>query len=839
MKRIRLLAAAAAMLLSCTAGLLPQGAVVPVTAQTLAADADNGRTAGISPQTSADDYYDSSGVKLDTETGLLTLSGAFNFQAVWAMPDLDRYAVKNVVCTEGTVMPEFCSQLFHGYFNAETIDLSNADGLNSNITDLSMMFSDCRSLKSVKLPNWDTSKVTRMDYMFGSCVSLPEVDLSSLDTSSVTNMEKMFYECEALTELDLSGFNTESVTRMTGMFYSCKSLSKLDLSGFDTANVTSFCDMFMNCYKLGELNVSGFDTSSAQYMHNMFRNCQVLETLDVSGFDTSNVVSMYYMFCGCNSLKELDVSRFDTSNVTRTEWMFSGCKLLTELDVSGFDTSNVTNMSRMFMSCAAVTELDLTGFNTANVTDMSSMFAKCSALKMIRVGDGWSTANAAANEYMFGGCNALEGGCGTVFDEEHTDAEYARIDSADAPGYFTSAEGPEIPPVEEGVTFDEETGILYLSGRIAADDVKAYAGNDAVKKVIALEGTVFPEICSGLFKDFQAEEMDLSKADTSRTTMMDDMFSGCEKLTELDFTGENTALTEDFSEMFLDCAALTEILVSDKWSTQNAIASADMFKGCVSLVGGCGTAYDEAHSDILYARVDSEYAPGYLTNDGSVIVTPPDKPHFGYDWQTGIVTLFGPLSADDLRDFRLVTDVKKVVADEGAVLPADCKGMFAYIKAEIIDLSKADCSAVTDMTGMFGLCTELTTIIVPESWNTENVTASDDMFVGDTKLVGGSGTAYDAEHIDAEYARIDTADAPGYFTAKQTVIGDANGDGSIGTDDAMLLMRYVNGWENIDIDMRAVDFNHDGTVDTADAMILARYINGWEGYDSYFTSDQA
>ena len=34
-----------------------------------------------------------------------------------------------------------------------------------------------------------------------------------------------------------------------------------------------------------------------------------------------------------------------------------------------------------------------------------------------------------------------------------------------------------------------------------------------------------------------------------------------------------------------------------------------------------------------------------------------------------------------------------------------------------------------------------------------------------TALVGGNGTAYADAHVDAKYAHIDAADAPGYFTA--------------------------------------------------------------------------
>ena len=38
------------------------------------------------------------------------------------------------------------------------------------------------------------------------------------------------------------------------------------------------------------------------------------------------------------------------------------------------------------------------------------------------------------------------------------------------------------------------------------------------------------------------------------------------------------------------------------------------------------------------------------------------------------------------------------------------------------------------------------------------------MFRGDNNIIGGNGTTYNSNYIDATYARIDTAETPGYFT---------------------------------------------------------------------------
>ena len=126
----------------------------------------------------------------------------------------------------------------------------------------SNMFYQCRSLTSLDLSSFDTSKVTGMSYMFYDCSSLTSLDLSSFDTSNVTGMSYMFYDCSSLTSLDLSSFDTSKVTGMSYMFYDCSSLTSLDLSSFDTSSLASYelgtNNMFYNCIKLKTLTKGSF-----------------------------------------------------------------------------------------------------------------------------------------------------------------------------------------------------------------------------------------------------------------------------------------------------------------------------------------------------------------------------------------------------------------------------------------------------------------------------------------------------------------------------------------------------------------------------------------------------
>ena len=122
-------------------------------------------------------------------------------------------------------------------------------------TTTALWFIYFESLKSIEgLEHLNTSQVTDMSCMFRDCKSLTALDLSSFDTSKVTGMCCMFVGCESLTALDLSNFDTSKVTDMDGMFLGCPSLTALDLSSFDTSEVTDMEEMFDGCESLTDLD---------------------------------------------------------------------------------------------------------------------------------------------------------------------------------------------------------------------------------------------------------------------------------------------------------------------------------------------------------------------------------------------------------------------------------------------------------------------------------------------------------------------------------------------------------------------------------------------------------
>ena len=225
--------------------------------------------------------------------------------------------------------------------------------------------------------------------------SIEENDAEYLKSVKGTNMRYMFSGCRSLTSLDVSDWDTSKVTNMESMISYCSSLFSLDVSNFDTSNVTTMFSMFSGCYSLTSLDLSDWNTSNVTNMSCMFENCGPLSSLDVSDWDTSNVTNMGLMFNNCISLTSLDLSNWDTSSVTNMSCMFMYCSALTSLDLSNWDTSNVTNMSYMFDSCNL--EYMTLNSNTVKMTISNNLNNTCkilvpsSALETYKAHSAWSS----------------------------------------------------------------------------------------------------------------------------------------------------------------------------------------------------------------------------------------------------------------------------------------------------------------------------------------------------------------------------------------------------------------------------------------------------------------
>lgn len=752
--------------------------------------------------------------------------------------------------------------------------------------DFGVNYNENESLTDISFNNVDTSNVIYMSCMFCGCVNLRNIDFGSFVTFNVTDMSQMFSGCENLTELNLGSFDTSNVTEMYEMFYGCKNLGTIFVTEFFSANSECGADMFLGCESLAggagteydesktdseyaridggtsepgyftrardcldaskfriavrddaekiyfgteekyEDIVSRYDEvfSVSKYGHinayrvnyttyyilsdstiifpeespGFFSEYLYLDTLVFDNISTSGTTNMDAMFAICRSLKSLDLSGFDTSKVTDMSDMFSGCKSLKSIDLSSFNTCNVEYMTQMFNGCSSLTVLDLSVFNTNKVHTMHFMFAGCTDLKTILASDNFTTEIAPKYAVgMFSDCTSLKGGNGTEFDNEWIDISAAWIDGkAGHGGYFTAKADLDIEMLHSVLT-DDVTKIYFGTNAQYADKITgntaSFASADGTVRVYN-EGTeyyvlcdkliLFPKDSSGMLMNYSSlESVVFDNICTFGVESMKEMFSGCQKLSDVDFSAFSTVTVKDMNRMFWACQSLTDLDISG-FDTLNVKDMGMMFGMCTAL-------------------------------------------------ESLDLSTFDTSNVTDMNDmFNNCEMLKSVNLSffDTSVVTQMC-GMFCGCEnLTSLDLSSFDTYCVNDMSYMFGSCTALKTIYVSEAFGrfNEDRPYGDYMFSDCISLVGGKGTIYDSSWVDYESARIDGRDGEyGYFTC--LTCGDVTDDGMIEAEDALLIARFVAGWD-VSINEKAADIDKDGEITPRDSMIIARYNAEWEGY---------
>ena len=121
-------------------------------------------------------------------------------------------------------------------------------------------------------------------------------------------------------------------------------------------------------------------------------------------------------------------------------------------------------------------------------------------------------------------------------------------------------------------------------------------------------------------------------------------------------------------------------------------------------------------------------------------------------------------------------------------------GMFyRCYKLTVLNLVSFNTSKVTDMSEMFRGCSALQTIYVGQGWSMSDMALnfSRNVFKDCTSLVGGQGTTYDADHVDADYAHVDGGTGnPGYLS---DVVPEAY---AVYTWENTTLSFYYDGYRN-------------------------------------------
>ena len=495
--------------------------------------------------------------------------------------------------------------------NIEKVVFDNSFAECTTITSTRYWFYGCNNLISIKgLENLKTNNVTNMSYMFNECKSLTSLDLTGFDTSSVTDMSQMFLSCSSLTSLDVTKFNTSEVTHMTQMFQGCSGLTSLDVSNFKTSKTINFNNMFYSCSSLKSLDVSGFDTSIANYMSYMFAKCASLTNLDLSNFNTSEVVDMFGMFSQCSRLETIYVGdKWSTGSILsedRGAKIFEGCTALVGGAGTTYDENHVdyayahidggtTNPGYLSGSGQAVPYAVLNEDNSVLTFYYDDQKAARGGMDVgpfddggKKNGSGWSEVNEEITTVVF-------------------DDSFANCTTLTSTAYwFYGCENLTTIKNFSNLKTDNVTDINSMFGD--CHSLKSIDFSSLNLSKVTNMHQVF-EDCRTL------ESVNFSGVNTENVTDMSDLFLNCHNLKTIDISSFNTKNVTNMKSMFLRCDVLTTIYVGEEWTTENVTESESMFRESPNLVGGRGTTYDANHVGIEYAHIDGGTSnPGYLTD---------------------------------------------------------------------------------------------------------------------------------------------------------------------------------------------------------------------------------
>ena len=278
------------------------------------------------------------------------------------------------------------------------------------------------------------------------------------------------------------------------------------------------------------------------------------------------------MFQWFTKIESLDFSNIDTSEVNKMHAMFYWMQNLKTINFGNFNTSNVTDMTAMFGCTFSLTELDLSSFDTSSVTQMSYMFHGTYVQKLDL--SNFNTSNVINMYSMFEATSRLkEIKFGDNFNTEKV-TNMGRM--------FTNT------PVLVGLNLSK------FNTKNVTNMAHMFGGMNAI------------------------ENLSLTSFDTSNVTTMNGMFSSMPSLKILDISTFDTQNVTDMGYIFAinnyEPDNLTTIYASDRFTTNNVVASQGIFNYRKRLRGGNGSFLTDPNTaDLTWLRVDLPGLQGYFT----------------------------------------------------------------------------------------------------------------------------------------------------------------------------------------------------------------------------------
>ena len=236
--------------------------------------------------------------------------------------------------------------------------------------------------------------------------------------------------------------------------------------------------------------------------------------------------------------------------------------------------------------------------------------------------------------------------------------------------------------------------------------------------------------------------------DTKKVTSMVRMFTECQSISTLDVSSFRNDLVTNMFGMFKNNRSLTSLNLTG-FNTEHVTDMTDMFSGMESISNLDLTGFNTSQvTDMTQMFTDMKSIKNLNLSS------------FDTSKVTKMSTMFGGM--DKIENLNLSSfDTRNVT---------DMKGMFSNTMKDVangvLDLSSFNTQSLFNCTDMFRK-SKVKTIYVSPSFANTSISASTDMFLNTTNLVGGNGTTFSTSNpTDKTYARIDAPGTPGYFTQK-------------------------------------------------------------------------
>lgn len=357
------------------------------------------------------------------------------------LTDIGAYAFLN--CTKLNVpLSNRITTLNKDCFSGTSIEINQ---LPEDLQILDRAFANCVNITTLSTNNNLLVGSSGIG-IFNSMTYLETIDMQNATFSNLkimgvgngpgrgTETAEMFYECKKLKTINLPSFNTSNITNMGGAFAGCESLTTINID-WDTSNVTNFGNiwgeggMFANCNALETIDITNWNVSLSTSFRYMFYKCQSLKSIDISKWtfkDTLTFSSFGYMFCHCSNLES--IGNFSPTIIG--DYMFYNCKKLTGLDFSnviaiggyafnGYGQSDeILNFPNLINGVQAASQPPFYGFQGKeihcpnaikwNINGINYNFCACPNLEVVEIGP-MIEANGAtwSPYYTFAQCPKL------------------------------------------------------------------------------------------------------------------------------------------------------------------------------------------------------------------------------------------------------------------------------------------------------------------------------------------------------------------------------------------------------------------------------------------------